>query len=107
MVSRYGRGCICMGRRVPVALVPLLVVELLVVVVRRMDGEMLSHPGGKLQLLVDLVQQQIVLLTHHTVTVRAVFRKDLETYVNFRKKRGTSPEGRNQRTIPLRTLPES
>lgn len=72
-----------MGVRVPVALVPLLVVELLVVVVGRVDGEMLGDPSRKLQLLVDLVQQQIVLLTHHTVAVRAVFRKDLETYVNF------------------------
>lgn len=75
-----------MGGRVPVALVPLLVVELLVVVVGRVDGEMLGDPSRKLQLLVDLVQQQIVLLTHHTVAVRAVFRKDLETYVNFKKR---------------------
>lgn len=63
---------------VPIALVPLLIVELLVVVVGRMDGEVIGHPGRQLQLLVDLVQQQIVLLTHHAVAVRAVLSEHLE-----------------------------
>lgn len=63
---------------VPVALVPLLVVKLFVVVVRGVDGEVLSHPGGQFQLLIDLVQQQIVLLAHHAVAVRAVLREHLE-----------------------------
>jgi len=42
---------------VPVSLVPLLVVKLLVVVMGRMDGEVLGHPRRQLQLLIDLVQQ--------------------------------------------------
>lgn len=46
-----------------------------------MDGEVIGHPGRQLQLLVDLVQQQVVLLTHHAVTVRAVLREHLEACV--------------------------
>lgn len=46
-----------------------------------MDGEVIGHPGRQLQLLVDLVQQQIVLLAHHAVAVRAVLREHLEACV--------------------------
>ena len=82
-----------MAYSVPVALVPLLVVVLLVVVVCGVDGEVLGNPGGEFQLLVHLVQQQVVLLEHHPVAVRAVLREDLEACLM---------EG-----VPLRTLPES
>jgi hypothetical protein len=63
---------------VPITLVPLLVVVLLVVMVGGVDREVLGHPGGQLELLVDLVQQIVVLLADHTVAVAAVAREHLE-----------------------------
>jgi hypothetical protein len=78
---------------VPVTLVPLLIVELLVVMVSGVDGEVLSDPGRQLDLLVDLVQQQVVLLAHVAVAVGAVLAEHLEPCVG--------------RAVPLRTLPES
>jgi hypothetical protein len=70
-----------------------LIVELLVVMMSGVDGEVLSDPGGQLDLLVDLVQQQVVLLAHVAVAVGAVLAEDLEPCV--------------ARAVPLRTLPES
>ena len=66
---------------VPVSLVPLLIVELLIMVVGRMNREVFGDPSGEFNLLVNLVQEQIVLLTHHTVAVSTVFAEDLETYI--------------------------
>lgn len=91
----------------PVALVPLLVVELLVVMMSGVNGEMLSYPGGQFELLVDLVQQQIVLLCHHTVTVSAVLGKDLEACIVREQKKRPSHAGKMKESLPLRTLPES
>jgi hypothetical protein len=45
------------------------------------DGEVFGDPRGQFELLVDLVQQKIVFLVHHAVTVRTVFGEDLEAYV--------------------------
>ena len=70
-----------MAGGVPVSLVPLLVVELLIMVVSRVDREVLGDPGGEFNLLVDLVQEQVVFLAHHAVTVGTVFAEDLETYI--------------------------
>ncbi len=50
-----------------------------------MNGEVLGHPGRKLQLLVDLVQQQVVLLADHAVAVGAVAGEDLEAYIIRRR----------------------
>ncbi len=54
--------------------------------VSRMDCEVLCHPSRQLQLLVSLVQKQVILLTHHTVTVCTVLGKHLKTYVKSSKK---------------------
>ena len=48
-----------------------------------MDGEVFSDPTGKLQLLVNLVQKQVVLFGDHAVTVAAVTGKYLETYIIY------------------------
>lgn len=64
---------------ISVSLIPLLIVKLLIVMVSRMDCEVLCHPSRQLQLLVSLVQKQVILLTHHTVTVCTVLGKHLKT----------------------------
>jgi hypothetical protein len=70
-----------MASCVPVSLIPLLVIELLVVVMGWMDGEVLSNPRGQFQLFVDLVEEEIVLLADHSVAVGAVFGENLKTYM--------------------------
>ena len=69
---------------VAISFIPLLVVKLLVVVVGRVDGEMISDPCGQLDLLVHLVKQQIILLSHVAVTVGAVCTEDLKAYIIFK-----------------------
>lgn len=64
---------------VPITLIPLLVVVLFVVVVGRVDCEVLGHPSRQLQLLVDLIQQIVILLTDHTMTVATVPSENLES----------------------------
>ena len=60
-----------------------MIVELLIMMVSRMDSEMLGYPGREFNLLVNFIEQQIVLLAHHSVTVSAVFGENLETYITF------------------------
>jgi hypothetical protein len=96
-----------MGWRVPVAFVPLLVVELFVVVVGGVDGEVIGDPGGEFELLVDLVEQQIVLLGHHAVAVGAVLGEDLEACIVRGEKERLPRAGKGGASLPLRTLPES
>jgi len=65
--------------RIPVSFIPFLIIKLFVMMVSWVDREMVSYPSRQFQLLVHLVQQEIVLLGEHTVTVSAVFSKDLES----------------------------
>lgn len=57
---------------VSVSFIPLLIIILLEVLMCGVDCEVLADPTGKLQLFVDLVQQQVILLGDHAVTVAAV-----------------------------------
>lgn len=64
---------------VSVSFVPLLVVILFEVLMGWVDGEVLAHPSGELQLLVDLVEEDIVFLGDHSVAVTTVPAENLET----------------------------
>ena len=63
---------------VSVPLIPLLVVVLLEMLMSRVDGKVLSDPSSQFQLLIDLLKQEIILLSDHTVTVSAVSGENLE-----------------------------
>lgn len=45
-----------------------------------MNGKVLPDPTCQFQLFVDLVQQQIILLSDHAVTIAAVSSEYLESY---------------------------
>lgn len=64
---------------VAITFVPLLVVELLEVVVSRVDGEGSSHQRCQFQLLVGLIEQYVVFLVDDPVTITAVAGEDEET----------------------------
>jgi len=68
---------------VSVSFIPLLIIILLEVLVGRVDGKVFADPTGKLELFVYLVEEQVVLLGDHAVTVAAVSGEDLEAYVNY------------------------
>ena len=68
---------------VSVSFVPLLIVILLVVVVSRVDSEVLGNPGRQFDLFIDFVKEQIVFFGHHAVTVGTVLGKDLKTYISY------------------------
>lgn len=58
-----------------------------------MDCEMLSDPTGKFELFVDLVQQQVILFSDHTMTVTAISCEYLEAYIIYLQiKKGISFE---------------
>lgn len=62
-----------------ISFIPLLVVVLLEVLVGWVDSEALGNDGGQFELFVGLVQQDVVLLIEHTVTVSTVSGKDHES----------------------------
>jgi hypothetical protein len=61
-----------------VSFIPFLIVVLLVMVMGRVDREV-GNKSSQFQLFVGLIQQGIVLLVDHTVTVTTVSSKDQET----------------------------
>jgi len=63
---------------VSVSFIPFLIVVLLVMMMGRMDREV-GDKGSQFQLFVGLIQQGIVLLVDHTVTIGTVSSKDQET----------------------------
>jgi hypothetical protein len=63
---------------VSISFIPFLIVVLLVMVMGRVDGEV-GNKGSQFQLFVGLIQQGIVLLVDHTVTIGTVSSKDQET----------------------------
>ena len=74
-------GCIYIDGLLPISFIPLLVVVLLVELVGGVDSKVLLHPSRQFELLVDFVEQEIVLLAHHTMTVRTVLGEHLEAYI--------------------------
>lgn len=68
---------------ISVSFIPFLIVILFEVLMCGMDGEVLPDPAGQLQLLVDLVQEQVVLFSDHSVTIAAISSEYLETYIIY------------------------
>ena len=68
---------------ISVSFIPFLIIILFEMLMSWMDSEMFSNPTGKFKLFVDLVQQQVILFSNHTMTVTAVSGEYLESYVIY------------------------